>query len=61
MFVSFSGEEPEGVRIRELDPSAAGKRERCLRGGWPGLEGLPSPEAAARLLGSLDPGEQRRL
>lgn len=61
VFVFFPGEEPTELQIRELDAPDNGKRERCIRGGWPGLEAIPSPDEATRLLGGLDPGEQRRL
>ena len=60
MFVFFPGEEPAELQLRELGSPNDGRRERCIRSGWPGLEALPSPEDAARLLGDLDPGEQRR-
>lgn len=60
MFVFFPGEEPTELQLRELGSPNDGKRERCIRGGWPGLEALPSPEGAARLLQDLAPGEQRR-
>ncbi|MDN5696807.1 MAG: hypothetical protein L0G70_02390 [Rubrobacter sp.] len=60
MFIFFPGEEPVELQIRELVASDDGKRERAIRGGWPGLERLPSPESAESLLGDLSPGEQRR-
>ena len=60
MFVFFPGEEPVELQIRELDSPDNGKRERAIRGGWPGLERLPSPETAESLLGELSPGEQKR-
>lgn len=60
VFVFFPDEEPMEIQIRELVAPGNGKRERCIRGGWPGLEAVPSPEEAERLLGELAPGEQRR-
>lgn len=60
MFVFFPGEEPVELQIRELDSPNNGKRERAIRGGWPGLEKLPSPESAEGLLNELSPGEQKR-
>jgi len=61
VFVFFPGEEPTELQIRELAAPHDGKRERCIRSGWPGLEAIPSPEDAIRLIGELSPGEQRRL
>lgn len=60
VFVFFPGEEPTELQIRELGSPNDGRRERCIRSGWPGLESLPSPEGAARMLEDLAPGEQRR-
>lgn len=60
VFVFFPDEEPVELQIRELDAADDGKRERCIRGGWPGLEAIPSPGDAERLLDELSPGEQRR-
>lgn len=60
VFVFFPGDEPTQLQLRELGSPNNGKRERCIRAGWPGLEEMPSPQAAARLLEDLAPGEQRR-
>lgn len=60
VFVFFPGEEPTELQIRELGSPNNGRRERCIRSGWPGLEALPSPEGAASLIQDLAPGEQRR-
>lgn len=60
VFVFFPGEEPTQLQIRELGSPDTGKRERCIRAAWPGLEELPSPREAARLLQELSPGEQSR-
>ncbi|WP_152670499.1 hypothetical protein [Rubrobacter aplysinae] len=60
VFVFFPGEEPTEIQIRELGAPDNGKRERRIRSDWPGLEGLPSPQSAARLLQSMAPGEQRQ-
>ena len=61
MFVFFPGEGPTELQIRELGSVRNGKRERCIRGDWTGLEALPSPERALQLLEELEPGEQRRV
>jgi hypothetical protein len=61
VFVFFPDEEPRELQIRELSAQTNGKRERCIRAVWPGLEELPSPEGAARLLEEMEPGEQRRV
>ena len=60
MFIFFPGEEPVELQIRELDSPDNGKRERAIRGGWPGLAEMPSPETAESLLDELSPGEQKR-
>lgn len=59
LFIFFPEDGPAGVQIRDLGSPNDGKRERCIRGGWPGLEAIPSPERAVELLRELAPGEQR--